>query len=371
MTVSVTGHSPAPRRPMPLFAPPKISASPELVWTLLRAYARLGCDVPPGDPAARSAVARSLQLATRITARQSPETLDAELGKELGDSCRASLQRQVFNGLAVVRMIQECADAAKSTGVDVVLLKFAALHERGMVHVSSRPAADLDILVAPDDIERLSDALSEGGATRLEKWVPSHHPAVFLSRFGKNIEIHTRLPQVRLKRDAGYATLSELRDIGLLEPSRGDGAHFYLPRVDLVLGHLIAHALVAHAYAPAAYPVLRVLSDSVDVRLGDDESLATDAAQWIARDVPRDEVVTLRELTQHCTNGRVAELLESESRAALLLRHLLASAIDEKYRRKLRIRRVLQVFDEVGLGETLLHAGRRIRRDLDAWRAKR
>jgi hypothetical protein len=232
------------------------------------------------------------------------------------------------------------------------------------VTVSSRGTQDLDILVEETRLDRVTEALVAAGLVRAEKWVPRHHPAVLRASSGVNVEIHTNLPHVRVGISGQFATVEALREAGLLEGAAGAGAHVKVASRELLTAHLVAHALVTHAYAPDAYPPLRILGDAIDLGLAHEPALLGRSLRWIGTDVSEREVRSLAELANACAAGRVEEILAGDSDAAMMLRHLLASILDSRYRRELRVSRFGQLLNEDGPIETALHLGRAIRRNL-------
>ncbi|HMA96382.1 MAG TPA: hypothetical protein VKP30_27035, partial [Polyangiaceae bacterium] len=113
---------------MPKFAPPVVAPTPELLWSLIRAYGPLDQAVPLASPAARLRVAKQLQLMHRIVSRHHPDVLAEELGATEARQCQASSKRQVMHGLSVLDAERRCTELAEREGIDLALLKFAALH---------------------------------------------------------------------------------------------------------------------------------------------------------------------------------------------------------------------------------------------------
>ncbi|MGE5786110.1 MAG: nucleotidyltransferase family protein [Myxococcales bacterium] len=290
----------------------------------------------------------------RIVSRHPFEVLEEELGSTGAGQCQASSKRQVMHGLSVLDAERRCSELAEREGIDVALLKFAALRHYCGVGVSNRPVSDLDLLVREADIAPLTDALLGIGATRVTHWVPSHHPAVVRMPSGRSVELHVRLAYVTTDKKRDSATLEMMKAAGLLQPV-GGATHVFLPNQASLLAHLVTHALIQHAFAPKAYPVTRLLADAIDLGVADLPELVEAATGLIAERAAARQAVALASIAAACVTGAVADVLSSDTEASKLLKHMLAASLDESYQRRLRVRRVWQLVDEVGVLATFRH----------------
>ena len=85
---------------------------------------------------------------------------------------RAARQRELFGVLLHWRLV-EALEVLGEAGIDVLLLKGAALAHRGYAHFTERPMGDLDLLVEPDAAERAWALLREHGWS----WDAERYPA--------------------------------------------------------------------------------------------------------------------------------------------------------------------------------------------------
>lgn len=343
--------------------PPKLAWSPELEWVFLRAFGPLGATVPSGSAERRRILAHSTELARRIAARTSRAALAHELGNDATEGLSVLLREQVARGLAVLETERVCCQIASENGLDCVLLKFAAMQRLGVVSVSLRGTQDLDLLVNEADLPQWTQCLEANGASRVTHWVPGYHPAVYHSQADVNVELHVRLPYLRSPSGANGVKLAELRESGLQPAMAPRAPHVFLPSTPLLVAHLIAHGLLQHGYAPAAYPALRLVSDLVDLGCDRDPALGEQAKQWLGDGLETDDLAGLSELVGHCAQGTVGAMVGTRSAGEHMLRHLLGSALDDSYRRRLRVSRLGQVLTETGLWSTVRHLGRAMLRN--------
>lgn len=295
-----------------------------------------------------------LQLLHRIVSRHPADRLIEELGAAEARQCQAASKRQVMRGLSVLDAERRCTELAEREGIDLVLLKFAALQHYGAVSASSRAVSDLDLLLDGETIPAFAEALIGIGATRVTYVVPAHHPAVLKMPSGRSVELHVCLEFVRAIENHDSATLGHLRQADLLQ-GLGGTSHVFLPKKEPLLAHLVAHALVQHAFAPKAYPMTRLLGDAIDLGVAENPDLVRAAQRLIADSAASQQTAALASLAAACATGEAANVLTSASDASSLLRHMLAATMDERYYRRLRIRRVGQLVKNVGVVATFQH----------------
>ena len=318
-----------PRRPLRL-APPPLPADPALAWTLLRAFGPREAAAPVGvDGAAAARTAVALDLGARIASRVGPATLAAELGAPAA----------VAQGMRLLELARDLAGLAARAQIRIAWLKFAALDASGVEVVGRRAASDLDLLASPDDARELHRALVAEGFVADATRPPDHHLPALVHPVRGAVEIHVRLPGVRVgggRRSADFGTLLAQ---GRLLPGRD--ARALVPDRTTLVAHLVAHALGQHALAPHGYPLTRVAADLADLDAGARE-LDADVARWIAGEVAGADLAALVELVRALAAGAEPRSLAG-SRAGLWLAHLTAGALDPEYGRSLRLRAALVV----------------------------
>jgi len=338
------------------FDPPSIRLSPETAWVLARAFGPADrAWTPAADFAPEEAVARAraLHLAPRIAARhaRSPGTGHRSgLAAQLGSDAAAILTTARRAAAARDAQLEACALEVRRTaaglGMELVLLKYAALRAIGAVAPGSRLAADVDVLVRRSDVERLWRTLRDRGfrPTGQPGW---EHQLPGLAHPGLGeVELHVHLPGVGIG-GAGSgrsATLETLAAAGALEalPDRDEASPgTTVPARPVLLAHALVHGLAQHGWAPASYPPFRSVSDWIDLGLGrdDDRALLTAALPWIRGSVAEPEAEAARELARLLTEGS-PEALEGATGGAILGRHLLAGVLDPVYARSLKLRRL-------------------------------
>ncbi len=368
----------APRRSGVRFRPPRVEARPALLWVLARAFGPpaklLATIAAPGGAALQAPVADAYSLAAglglspRIAARVSPGELIAEVGAEQAALFRRDRLSTAASNLRLAAVAEELARVASALGLPIVFLKFFALELAGVLAEGSRPAADLDVLVAPERAEELHRALVESGFAAAAMPGMEHQLPALLAPQGGPVEIHRIVLGVRLAVGEGSATAPGLAAAGLLVPARGLAGPCFVPAREVLAAHALVHGLVQHGLAPHAYPALRLIGDWLDLCAanlctaslctadlctphgGAPEAGAAEArdqagAGWLARvarlvagEISEPEVSSLAGLGRRLGAGDLAVLAEpiAESGETALLHHLLAGALDERYGRSLR-----------------------------------
>lgn len=322
------------------FQPPLLEAPAELYWVLCRGFA------PPGrlpweglDGAKALVMARRLDVAARIAGRNPA----GELAREVGEDVAAELVEVYHQAAAemarVAGMASLLAEIAAAERVPLLFLKFVALHLQGAVALGTRRAADVDLLVPEEAAASFQRALERRGfflpTTRIRFY---QLPAMFR---GVTVEVHSRALRLCPPGNPTAATFSELHAAGMLERRPElPGECFVLAR-QLLLAHAVAHGIDQNALRPWRYPLLRMVADLVDLGFSPAEQdvFMNAGYQWIRDVVSVQEVEAAVHLAHSLASGRVPELLaEQQSEpAALLLRHVVASALDRGYVDSLRL----------------------------------
>jgi hypothetical protein len=343
------------------FAPPEWRWTSEQRWTLSRAFAPVGSEVPPPeDPARAVQEAQALGLAERIASRSGDERLVSELGRVVAAHLVLARTRARSRAAELLKAAREVAECAAAADIPVAPLKGAALHFGGYVPPGARPAGDVDMLVPPDRARLLSDRLEAGGWRRLPVAAADHQLPPLVDEAGRVVELHVYIPGVRLPAGgARFARFGALETAGLLGPVPAGAGGASLPSRDLLVAHVTAHAIAQHGFAPGSYPLTRALADLCDLGVagGGNE----DAWRLVVRDVGPRELAAVESLCRLLGEGELTFLAGPASAPRVLLTHAVAGALDGAYRDSLAVPALFQQLVE---GSRLLAIHRKIRRSL-------
>ncbi len=173
---------------------PPLALDPELRW-LARALSH--------DPDALHQVATWDPL--RITAERLAPALALRAKRAGIDSPAVAVWRQVLRSQAALQLgqaeaLSEMSAALARVNVDWLPLKGCDLQTRVYAQTEERPAADLDVLVRPQDLDRARTALQESGFSALRDSPRSEHYLrhegyAWQARDGRGmlLELHFRL----------------------------------------------------------------------------------------------------------------------------------------------------------------------------------
>jgi hypothetical protein len=325
------------------FTPPAVALTQELRWVLGRAF---GPTQGPWrgalDGAEALRLAGALCLAERIGARVAPPPLLEELGREAALSLSAGRLATMARMRRLSALIPDLASLAAAEGVPVVLVKFAGLHAGGHLAEGARSASDLDLLLRRADAEHAFETLRGRGWLVSEVMTADHHLPPLLDDKGRLVELHTHLPGLAVPGTRRFAGFDALLDAGALEPAPGLGPYVHLLRRAPMVAHLVAHGLAHHGGADA-YPVTRMLGDVIDLLPGRLEAGLGEAREWMSG-VSAAEVEAVATLCEALENGALEgmDTVNGGRPAELLLRHVLAGALDPGYRSGLVVAHVLR-----------------------------
>jgi len=319
----------------------------EIRWVLLRAFG------PPAqvcshriDPARATELATDLGLVERIGARAPADLLVAELGREAARQLTAARLRAVAGVGALAELVAELAAMAASSSIPIVPLKFAGLHAGGHLLLGSRGAGDVDVLVREQDAERAAWLLGARGFQPVGMTAAEHHLPPWQDGRGRMVELHTRLPGLRVPGHARFCGFEDLESAGGLRPAPGFGDACHLLRPHPMVAHLVAHGLAHHGGADD-YPVARMLADVIDVLAGDCRTLGAGAREWLD-----DHVGGLEAVLGLCDRLKAGDLDGLAAGAAPpeagLLRHVLAGSLDADYRSRLVVGHLLHPLTDRG-----------------------
>lgn len=317
------------------FDPPPITQPPELDWLLGAAF---GPALPPlaGDPAVAGELAGKFDLGSRIVARHGAAAIEKLLGDAASGPIR-SHRRGVAIALAGDRAARRLAGLAERHALPIILLKGYALGLMLAGPAGWRPYADLDVLLDRPAGERLRELLvADGWVSSAEAGNPQHLPPI-AAPTGTMVDIHYRLRGIRVAA-ARWATADELLRAGLCRPA-GLGAASWLPAPALMAAHLAVHALEQHGHRPATYPLLRAVADLADLAAAHPgEELESRAAALIGDILAADETRAIFSLAGRLAAGRAMTRDDGDDRgSAILLRHIVAGALDRAYRQGLAL----------------------------------
>lgn len=346
------------------FRPPAVAAGPALAWCLARAFGPPELDLPAvAMPLAGAhALSARLGLSPRIASRLDVAHLAAEVGAGEAELFRRDRFATVATQLCLGAAAEEVATAAAELELPLVFLKYFAMELSGVLAEGSRPAADLDVLVAPDRARDLQRALVLRGYTASRTPEMEHQLPALVAPQGGAVEIHRLVLGVRLEKGAGSATAPGLAVAGLLLPAPGLPGSCFFPAPAVLAAHALVHGLVQHGFAPHAYPALRLVGDWLDLGVEDNGDLLAQAGRLAASEVEESEVAALASLCRRLAAGDLAVLAEpvAESGEAALLHHFLAGVLDESYTRALRFEMIARPLSDqpkaMALGRSLRHA---------------
>ncbi len=314
------------------FRPPRTEPSPEVRWTLLRAFASkdlAATSVP--SPGSLCELARRLDLAPRIAFRWDGETLAREVGE--AGALIAARGLAALGADRQLALAREVAILARAYGVPIALLKGAALHATGVVPAGSRWTSDLDVLVPPEAVADFDAALRAEGFRSNPGAVGCEHQTAPLHRGeGEIVEIHRFPPGVAAPGSRRFVTLGRLANAGMLADLPNWPAPVSVPAPAILAAHALVHGLAQHGFGPRGYPLTRMLADLADLGAAGPggEALMAGAHAWTERHVSAEEVRAVLELVRQLVAGRVE--------ASPLLSHVLAGLLDDDYVASLKLR---------------------------------
>jgi hypothetical protein len=327
-----------------------VALSPEQRWAFARAF---GVDVMPldssvpgtldGDEAAR--VTLALDLAARVAARVPLQHLAGELGRAPALRLFEAHARQAERARRLHALAPELAGVAAQTATPIAFLKAAALYLTGVARPESRPAGDVDVLVPEARADVVARALERRGFRRADVPAGTHQLAPLVDGAGRVVEIHFFVPGPRAPGTGAKATFEALRSAPALERVTRLPGEAYVPARELLAAHALAHGLVQSGRTPHVYSLTRLLADALDLGLHGDGGLVERAAAWLEGHVARGEIDAVVALARRLAAGDAALFDEAQAGApapeAVLLRHVVAGALDDGYRRVLRAQAAL------------------------------
>jgi len=323
------------------FRPPAVEFTPEVRWALLRAFGPRESVLDQGiDPEGAIGVAGSLDLSARIAARTPLIALQAELGEAGARSLLIAGVMAAAISAELLKCARVVAEAAAELAIPVAFLKGVALRLGGVVAEGSRWLSDVDVLAPASSARGLAEALVARGFRVADVPSEEQHLPPLMRGNAEMVEVHDVLHGVRLAARRRYATFEELQERDLLAPLPGLPGACFMPAREVLVAHTLVHGVAVHGLAPLAYPLPRMLADLVDLgATGPDGGEALEAAhRWIAKDVSREEADATRALCVALAEGDEGLFARqaAERPEAVLLRHIVAGRLDERYRSALK-----------------------------------
>ncbi len=319
------------------FAPPAVEIPAELGWLLAAAFARQGPGPPAGDAVASARLAALFDLGPRIVARHGGRRVRGWLGAAAEGLVRAH-RRAVVLALPAESQASRLAGLAARLEQPIVFLKGFALQRLAPGPQGARPFVDLDALVPAAAAGGLRELLLADGWQSAADGANPHHLPPLTAPGGMAVDLHFRLRGVRVAEER-WATAGELVAAGLCRPLAELAESAWLPAPPLLAAHLAAHAIEQHGLRPATYPLLRAAADLADLSaIVPPGALAEGAWPLVRESLAEAELVALFRLGEILVGGRLPQPQRSEEEgAALLLRHVVAGALDPDYRRSLAV----------------------------------
>jgi hypothetical protein len=290
-----------------------------------------------GNRAVETAI--GLGVGVRIGSRIEVAKLRREVGDEAAEVLRQSSLSVAARAVLVGQVCDELAGAAAAAGVPIVLLKGAALLAGGYISADSRAMADVDVLVDQSHAAQLKLELENRGFSGAEPLGSDHDLLLVVHESGLAVEGHRWIPGLAFENGTS-ATASALIRRGHCVGWRPGSKCCLLPNRIVLMAHTLAHGIAQHGLAPDKYPMLRMLADLQDLAPGETEWRPFEAAAggWLDLSVSADEICAVRYLLRRLTAAEdLRDLVEASEREALILRHVIAGATDETYRKAIRV----------------------------------
>ena len=342
------------------FDPPRVELSDELEWVLRRAFGpaawRAGSALQPESVLE---VAASLDLAARVASRTPRDVLTAEVGAAAAGHLRDSAAEAAAQMLGVDQACREIVRECAALDAAPVFLKGTALVLSDVSAAGARTMSDVDVLVPAAKARALQSRLLAGGWTEIAGPSAEHQLPVIAHRLGVAAEVHLMVRGVRLGGGRASAGAEALAAGGLTRELGGFEEPAFILCPELLLAHLLVHGIAQHGLLPSSYPMLRMLADAQDLlpdRAAWDRELPA-AMRWIEGDVGVEEAAAVRDLALRLAAGESPRTIAGGAdRCALMLRHLVAGALDPEYDEALRLRSRLAPLAAGGGARTLLRS---------------
>lgn len=337
--------------PPPTLHPPELALDEDVRWVLLAAFSNAGAvDRHPPASAERAArLVREFGIVGQVTSRHSRAQLLGALSSAEVDTLTRIATTWTMRGLAAARVTTEVCEVATREKIAIALLKQAALRSLGLVTPAQRHASDVDLLVRRADVAPLSEALQRHGFTLERDKEHAHGVVVLRSAEKVGVELHTSIVGLTPASGASGFDLDTLLDRQLATPHSPKSARVWLPRLEVVGAHLVWQGWGLFRYAPHApehKTPFRVLADLQHLGVHTNPTLRAAIRQYLPATVPEQDYQGLVELAASLALG---DCEPSSEAAKLVLRHMLATRLDQRYRDSLYLVRQREALRAEGL----------------------
>ena len=315
------------------FHPPDVAWTPELRWILFRGFGPRDAGFHEGiDPARAFDLAQCFDLSARICSRTSRALLERATGASLDGLTQAHFAT-VASSLKMTDLGRRLGKTAGELGTSIVFLKGAAIDFLHLSGNGGRRYCDLDILVPLDRIGDFSAALHQLGWKTSPLPDSEHQEVPLFHPVDGTVEIHRTLLGVRLPGSRRSLDATALDEGGMTRPIPGFPASCVAPVAAILRAHAIVHGLAQHGSAPASYPMFRLLADLAD--LGSAPADLAEAGGFL-REIDGNDLAALGELIEFLRSGGPAYPRPAAGPVRDLLFHILAGALDDRYRSGLK-----------------------------------
>ncbi len=343
---------------------PDLEATPDLDWVLRAAF--LKATVPFPIPTGAVAMALSLGLGERIWARHGPDLPD-QADQDAGQPLRLAHHRAAALGMLHLELAERLGEVGERESIPLVLLKGTALLAAGDLEPGARIVTDLDVLVPEPQAAAFQRLLIETGAREEDEPGTEHHLPRLAFPTGAALDIHVRLPGLKLGTPRRDATYDLLEEAGGMVPLESFGAGVSRPSRRSLAAHLLVHGFEQHLLR-SGYPLMRAVGDLADLLADDDDWSAFERQFGDATElaVPLGLRRSVRSLVRALKAGGLVDELASspDEPASRLLRHIVATATRPDYTESLRwLHRWRKLSASARQGEAASH----VRRKLQDW----
>ena len=333
------------------FKPPRVAITPEIRWVLVRGFGPTGAVLSGNqgqpDPNLAFYYAFRLGLAPRIATRIPAKQQQYELGVEFARQLEISRLAAVSLERCVEDTARAVAEIAAERAIPLVFTNHIALQLFGGLVEGSRVCEDIDVLVPVTRVKELHEMLQVHG---LSWYCPSgslSHFADFECDARAAVESRVHIPAFGFDRDRAFATADALLASGLVVRTDALPGNAWIPEVAISLAHVIAHGFTRRCDRPGCSPLVRMISDVIDLSATQDSEIQAFLCHGrLADRMSLFEVRAVCLLAQALREGRDPEDLPRGSPSLLLLDHMLASILYPDYEQSQR-------FDFVGPDPTV------------------
>ena len=267
---------------------------------------------------------------------------------QAGPQTRRMLAAEHLAALAAHELIMAAATDVARTALELemkpIFVKHVGLALGGYIQPGARDVRDVDVLVEQSDAASLQKTLIARGAEECGYAPRPHHLPSLRLASGALVEVHTMLPGLSIA--ARPATAEGILQSGACEAAVLGGYDVLIPNRITLGAHAVVHGFARHGATPESYPLFKLISDVVDLKLNVDRDLAS-IVELTSEQMSLAEVEAVLRLGHYLRRG---ESPPTDSGAAVLLRHLILAYSDTAYRRSLKLHRLRLLRDPAERG---------------------